>query len=194
MTVKKFLRIAVPFVAMIAFTASAQADVVTTDFTTAQSGNYGKVTSFASLTLTLNPDGTIAAVLTPVDLDAHYFGIGLNSAPGANLRITDLPSIGYQTGYVGSLGNFNTGFDCFPLCTGITTFTISDVKPFISVRSVFTGGTSYYDAFLWTRKVTVEQYAGMFSYVNTNAVPEPASLVLIGIGLTGIFAIRHRNG
>lgn len=169
---------------------SAQADVMKTDFTAAQYGHSGAITSIASLTLSLNSDGTIDGTLTTIDPTLHIVGLGLNSSKSFTTSNFSHPVVnGY--GWVGSFGSFYTGFNCGRNCIGDMTFTISDTTPFTSVSDAFVGGTASYQGYLFTDN---DEYAGNFTAEATDGtVPEPTSMAIFGLGLAGFAALRRRK-
>lgn len=161
---------------------SAQADIVKTDFTT-MLGSVAPVTSLASLTLTLNGNGTIAAVLDTVNPDLAWDGVAIDSS----IHFTETGATqGSETGWWTGLGIFNTGLYCNG-CSGSATWTIGNIGQFTSVSQVFTGTNSRYDAFFYAGE---QQYGGMLL---TSNVPEPGSMALICLGLAGVAVARRRG-
>jgi hypothetical protein len=169
-------------------TQAAHADVVKVDFTTEYNWNDGTtmtVDPIASLTLSLNEDGSIAARFD-TGVNQGWNGVAIDSP--WNVTASDI-SQGSAGSWGTSLGVFSTGLACFTGCTGPVSWTISSFDgPFTSVRQLLTGDQSPYDAFFYDGT----QYAGMA--VETSAVPEPASLALLGLGLAGVGIARRRKG
>jgi hypothetical protein len=170
------------------FAQAAQADVAKVDFTTRYDWNNGSVTQIdpiASLTLTLNQDGTVAAQVDTA-ADQYWNGVGIDATWSgfADSAATQ----GDTTGWGTSLGSFQHGLVCWDGCMGSASWTISGVNgPITSVQQLFTGGGSSYDAFFYTGT----QYYGMAAA--TSAVPEPTSIALIGLGLAGVGIARRRK-
>lgn len=170
----------------IGFGSPAQsATYITGDFTIA---NGSPSVSGGTVTFTLNPDGTISAVLTSTM--AAILGFGFDSNPS-------LPESGFSpngpenTGAWGDMYGYQaSGFYCGG-CGTTEMWTIGTLGQFSDVFQALTGGGSQYDFFLLDR--TGVQWAANAEIVDT-AVPEPASwaMMLLGFGAVG-FVMRRRR-
>ena len=168
------------------FAQAAHADVVKVDFTAKYdwNGSISTTDPIASLTLSLNQNGTVAATLDTA-ANQNWTGVALDS--GWHFNSTDMTQ-GSRTSWGTAFGTFGTGLVCFNGCAGSVSWTISDYNgPLTSVRQLLNGGGSAYDAFLYTGI----QYAG--DAVDVSAVPEPASIALLGLGLVGVATGRRRK-
>jgi hypothetical protein len=157
--------------------SQAQADFITADFTV-ENWVLG-VTSGGEVTLTLNPDGTIAASLTSFSGDIIGFGLD-SSTRLAQYNASNGGFNGYfsPTSWGDTYGAHLTGFECYtaPVCTGLTnvTWTIGNPGEFTSVFQALNGGQASYDFFLYTAG---NQWAGD---------PAPAPAPTVGTGLPGL--------
>jgi hypothetical protein len=143
---------------------------VTLLVTSTGGGNYNLALSPAEYTKTIG-SGTATAQLT--------FTQTTGVAP------TALPNFFNSSGLVTSVvSNANPTYDFSNFANG------KGEMNFTFTATSFTGGATSFQS-LFAKKGATATGTGAFSQLSTAVIPEPASMALLGIGMSGLFALRR---
>lgn len=174
--------------------SSANADTITSDFIFK---NGIASASGGQITLTLNPNGTIAGDLTAIGNSIYRFGIDTSIAS----QISNVSSNTYywHGGSFGTIyGDFWSGFGegtgQFP-ATHLT-FTLGSPGQFTSVLDAISGENSDYSFYLITRPRPSSiccDYTYWAAGPTVAAVPEPSTWAMMILGFFGVGYMTYRR-